>query len=337
MISEVAIQGDGISAACCVKLLALRNVGVSLHPARDRAALRPTLLINPQTQKLLADVFEGEDALFTEAQPIRRRVVLWGDAPEPQSFPHSGFSIPESALLERLWRSVHGNVPVSNTAEWQIHSSSPVRETERRQFGSRMATAVTVRLRIPDNDACWVESLDEGWLFLVPTGGGQGSLIAVGENPATMVEQSRLIGAQTAEPTGEGVKFAACPRICFPLCAPGWLACGTAAMAFDPICGEGAGHAVREAILAAATLGTIHHGADPEAALGQYKSRLLGGFLRHLEICKQFYATGGQSKWWHSEVAALDCGLQWTRAQLAAAPSPSSRLVGFDLQPIRHS
>ena len=38
------------------------------------------------------------------------------------------------------------------------------------------------------------------------------------------------------------------------MCGPGWLSCGTAALSFDPICGDGTGHAVREGILAAAVI-----------------------------------------------------------------------------------
>jgi hypothetical protein len=338
MISEVCIHGNGIAATCCAKLLQRRAIMFGFQADESAGVQRPTLLINSQTQRLIGDVFEDGARLFAEAQPIRRRAVLWGsNANEARWFPHSGLAVRESALLARLWRNVRSGKAAGGPGEWQIHSSRPAPDRDHLCFGTRMATGFSVGLKDRDNDACFIESLADGWLFLVPAGVGEGSLIAVGKNPKTLLEESRLIGPVIAELLSEGTGFAAYPRIFVPLCESGWLACGTAAMGFDPICGEGAGHAVREAILAAAVLGAIHDGADACAALGQYMARLLAGFMRHLELCKQFYLSGRQSAWWDGEIAALDTGLAWTRAQLAAAPSPSSRLVGFDLVEIGRS
>ncbi len=332
MLSRVAIQGDGVAATCCARLLEQRGLDVIFDAQRDRLTPRPTLLINPQTQTLLADVFGSDADLLSGAQPIRRRVVLWGaDAGEPRSFPHSGLAIQESALLSRLWQKIHGGEPHPAEYDWQIISARCGPGRMQRHFGTRMAAATEVMLENAKDDACWIESLRDGWLFLVPIGTGKGSLIAVGSDRSALLTESQLVKSQIGEVIGEGVEFAAYPRIFTPLCDSGWLACGTAAMAFDPICGEGAGNSIREAILAAAVLGSIQNGADEGAVLGQYSMRLLAGFLRHLELCKQFYLSGGQGEWWDTEVKALDRGVEWTRAQLAAAPSPSSRLVGFDL------
>jgi hypothetical protein len=81
-----------------------------------------------------------------------------------------------------------------------------------------------------------------------------GWLLAVGDRGETLLAGSRMVSGQIAEITGEPAEFPAHPRIVWPLCGPGWLACGTGALSFDPLCGVGSGHAVREAILAAAVL-----------------------------------------------------------------------------------
>lgn len=324
MISEVAIEGDGIAATCCAKLLSRRGVNRSFSYSRTRQD-RPTLLINSQTEKLISDVFETK--ILDQAQPVRRRGVLWGPRGSQAAwFPHSGYAVSESALLERLW----ARVPETNDHEpdWTIRSAS---STARHEFGNRIATNVNVKLKQRKNDACSIESLDAGWLFLLPAGEGLGSLIGVGGEPALLLGESRLIGPQVADLIGTTARFASSPRISVPLCDVGWLACGSAAMTFDPICGEGAGNAVREAILAAAVLGRVHEGADIAPVLGEYRARLLAGFGRHLELCKQFYISGRRSGWWDEQVKACERGLEWTRTQLAAVPSPSRRLIGFDL------
>jgi flavin-dependent dehydrogenase len=115
---------------------------------------------------------------------------------------------------------------------------------------------------------------------------------------------------------------------------PDWLACGSAAMSFDPVCGEGAGNAAREAILASAVMAAIQAGEDPDAVLSHYRSRLLGGFLRHLEICLEFYTRARQGPWWEGEIVLLQRGIEWTRAQMRPLPPPRYRLVDFRLRPL---
>ncbi len=108
----------------------------------------------------------------------------------------------------------------------------------------------------------------------------------------------------------------------------GWLACGSAAMALDPLCGDGSGHAVREAILATAV---IRAGAEP-AMLEHYQARLRLAFERHLSLCRSYYSSGNSGPWWEAELAHLDRGLEWSRAH--AATKWRYRLDGFDLLPI---
>jgi hypothetical protein len=328
MATEVTVQGDGIAATCCAKLLERRGISYSFDPARAAGQHRPVLLINPQTQKLVSDVFEGSDFLPECAQPVRRRAVLWEK--DVKWFPHAGFAVQESELLDRLWNSVQVSQPIGERA-WTIHSSRMSADRAHCGFGNRIATNVKVALKDPENDACSMEAVADGWLFLLPAGSGLGSLIAVGAPPSDLLSESRLVGPQLTGLVGTTLQFAAAPRISMPLCDSGWLACGSAAMAFDPICGEGAGHAVREAILAVAVLGRIHEGASPPAMLAEYSARLLAGLARHLELSRQFYVSGRRGEWWDEQIQACERGLDWTRTQLNAGPTPSSRLVGFDL------
>ena len=93
-------------------------------------------------------------------------------------------------------------------------------------------------------------------------------------------------------------------------------------------CGDGTGHAIREAILACAI---IRSNETPAELHNEYRLRLQAGFRRHLEHCRQFYATGGASAWWQSELAELDRGLEWI-AQQPAAPLGRYRLRGFELE-----
>lgn len=330
----VAIDGSGVAACCCAQLLQASDTGILINA--DLRNHGPVLMLSGQTQKLLSDVFRSE-TLFQGAVAVRRRIVLWAKDAKVTALPHSGLVMSESDLLKKLWHIVssqHVQAPAASP-EWKIISAQRSTPSSTHNFGSRMATASTVKLKsaVPQ-DACWMESLNAGWLFLLPCGYGTGSLISVGEIPATLLGTSNLIAEQIDSIVTSNTSFAAYPRISSPLCAAGWIACGTAALGFDPICGEGAGNAVREAILACAVISAAIRGLDPAELLGVYASRLMSGFRRHLALCLQFYRAARQSDWWQAQIDSLEQGLAWSERQVSVAERQKYRLQGFELQTI---
>lgn len=317
MPTGILIQGDGIAACACAKLLQKSSKLVSFN--RSRAARGPVLLLNAGTQRLLKDVFDIEDEFFSALPCIRRRVVLWGDTPVAE-LPHEGRVVSERELLDRLWKQVD---PSSDgVSEWTIYSNV---NGVHQSFGSRIAHTATVEIKESAADACYIESLSNGWLFLLAT-----SLIAVGGLPEELLSNSKLIAGEVRAISAITGEFPCYPRILDPLCGPGWLACGSAAMSFDPICGEGVGNAIREAILACAVIEV----SDRESLLAEYSGRLLLGFLRHLETCRGFYASAQGGEWWDTELSALERGIEWTKQRLANLPKPRYRMVDFKLEAV---
>lgn len=314
----------------------------------------PALLIGNATQVLIEDVFERND-VFRGAQRISKRIVAWGSRGsgvagnvEPVEIPHSAMVISEQDLTDRLGPPESGarhrdSSPTrqgGEIKEWTLVASRPVptglAQVKDHHFGSRVARASAVQLKTScARDTCWIESLESGWLFLLP-GLTSAWLLAVGGPAEELLFHSRIVSAQIESldsPTGQ---FPAYPRISDPLCGDGWLACGTAAMAFDPICGDGTGNAIREAILACAVIRAIAKHAQndqKDALLAHFRTRLIVGFLKHLELCRQFYAACS-GEWWASELDHLDAGIAWCRAQLGSEPKFRYRLRGFDLEPV---
>src|SRR5712672_4356945 len=202
------------------------------------------------------------------------------------------------------------------------------------RFGSRTAAVMEVRLReSAEKDACWAESVESGWLCLIATGNGKGSLISTGGEPAALLHGSRLVSEQieTLDSEPGAAQFAAYPRTLAKLHGKDWIACGTAAMSFDPLSGEGTGAAVRESILAAATVRAILRGDDAEQALAEFSLRMRLGFLRHLEMCRTFYQVKSEDPFWSRELAMLDEGISWARKEIGEQPAPQYKLVDFDL------
>lgn len=331
--SGVVVRGSGVAAYCSALLLDREGIPVTLEDS-GRARV-PALMIGDATQALIGDVF-SRPGLFAGLHRIERRTVAWGADAEPKSLAHSAVVLSEEQLGVRLRPTLSFTAVVP---QWTIQAAPPLpADVTEHRFGSRTAWAASVLLRDEvDSATCWIESLENGWLFLIPNAPGPDSpseawLLSVGQAPGQLLADSQLI-APLVDCLASGIagpSFPAYPRIADPLCGPAWIACGTAAMAFDPICGDGTGNAVREAVLAAAVVRA--HAEFGEYVLEHYRKRLLLGFLRHLEQCRQFYATGHQTVWWRDEQRQVMEGITWCQRQLDDAPPGFQfQLRGFEL------
>jgi len=331
---SVRIRGYSAAAWCCVHLLTKAGFKPALkRTARPRL---PAIMLSEVALALIRDVFEKPD-LFHDAPRITRRVVRWGKNTEPMAFDHAAVVVSEPELLGALELGLNPPAqPVHGDADFTIFASQPLPAGPIEHcFGSRTTCAAPVRLKDErDSASCWIESLEDGWLFLIPNAADSGWLLAVGCSLRTVPERSRLIAGRIAsmsEPSGE---FSTSPRIVSPLSGPGWLACGTAGMAFDPICGDGTANAVREAILASAVVRAISTGGDAQELLGHYEARLIAGFQRHLATSLDFYRSGEGGIWWDKEVAFLQKGLEWCAGKLKGYGRFRYQLNGFELRSI---
>ena len=333
-MATIVLRGDGIAALTCGHLLQSAGFGVSIERA-PRAYL-PALMLSASSQALFRDVLELRDA-FSSLPRIQKRVVKWGPQPEPVALPHSAVIASEQFLLEMVAKLFRANASSPEAADWTIISSRPLPESViEHGFGSQVATVTLVELeKGSDSTACWIESLEDGWLFLMPDAPGSGWLISVGGPLNAHLNNSRMIAGQIRG-LGDGTReFPSYPRITWPLCGPHWLACGTAALAFDPLCGDGTGHAIREAILASAVVRAAARGTNVNALRAHYQARLVTGFKRHLAVCLEFYQSGGVGPWWDSIVESLNKGLRWCDHQLSNAGEFRYRLRGLELEEIR--
>lgn len=320
----VAIRGGGIAANCCAHLLARAGIPTT-HTAGGRAPV-PAILLSDTALALLRSVFD-RPALFADRPRITRRIVAWG-AREPTMLPHDAVVLSEVDLDSAL------GAPSLDLPDptLTIHTAPPFPVGDLRGFGARRTVAVQIRLRHEDDrSACWIEAVEDGWLFLIPSGSGGAWMLCVGAPIETLLAQSRHI-APRVELAGEpSSSFETSPRMLTALQGPAWLACGSAAIGFDPICGDGTAQAVREAILACAVIGEIRDGGDAPALRQHFESMMIGAMRRHLRLCAQFYASGGEGPWWRAQLADLAEGFDWCTGRLARMPEPRYELHDFRL------
>ncbi|WP_205854115.1 hypothetical protein [Phenylobacterium kunshanense] len=322
--AHVAIHGDGIAANCCAHLLSRAGLSVG-RTHRNRTPV-PAILLSDAALALLRSVFDRAD-LFIDRPRITRRIVAWGTA-DPVSLPHGAVVLSEGELDAALAGPAAPAAPAAMT----IHTAPPFPEPAMRTFGRRGTVVAQVRLRhADDQSACWIEATETGWLFLIPSGSAAGWLLAVGAAPEALLDQSRHVAPRLELEGPPSAAFETSPRMLAAMAGPDWLACGSAAIAFDPICGDGTAQAVREAILASAVIRAMREGDDPAALRVHFESLMVGAMRRHLRLCAQFYASGGDGSWWRAQLADLAEGFDWCTARLAKMPEPRFELHGFRL------
>ena len=330
----MVIRGDGVAAYCCAYLLGKAGLEVRLEPV-DRPRL-PAIMLSDHALALIRDIFDRPD-LFREAHRILKRMVAWGPDSTPLALDHSAVVVSEEQLFGELRPGVALQESDVDKSGWTVFASRPLPAlAEEHPFGSRMASATTVSLQDGSMTAtCWIESLENGWLFLIPNAPESAWLLAVGSSPDALLDESRVIREQIKQThAGNARAFPAYPRIVAPLCGDRWLACGTAAMAFDPLCGDGTAHAVREAILASAVIRAVSGDGPHDSILAHYEARLTAGFRRHLELCREFYTSGG-GPWWRRELELIQQGMAWCDNRLSLHGEFRYQLRDFELHALR--
>ena len=332
VIGPVLIRGQSAATAGCAHLL--RRAGLDLAGEPDAGRVQDlTLLLSDAALALLRDVFDRPD-LFADRKRITRRIVAWGTG-EPVAMPHGAVAIARGDLQRALETPMAPlRAADSHHAGYVLHGKRPFPVAELARFGSRKAEVCEVELlHSEDEQACWIEAVESGWLFMMPVAGPErlATLLAIGGPAELLLAESLHIAPRLELRDMNPTPFDTAPRMLEALQGENWLACGTAAIAFDPICGDGTALAARQAILAAAVIAAISEGGDAESLRGHYEAMLIAAMRRHLRACADFYRTGGSDPWWRAQLAALAEGFDWCSTQLMRRPEPRFELHGFRL------
>jgi len=321
-MNEARLRGDGLAVVACADILGRSGWKVAREgPVRPKL---PSLLLNAASQHLLKDLF-GRGDLLKGLHKIEQRVVRWGG--KTVVLPHQALAVGEEELLGRI-----GEVRAHEGGKYVIHGAKPLPDgVGEVVYGNRLAEAAEVELtKTAARNACWIEAVETGWLFAVCAGEDRAWMLAIGGTSEELLSQSELLRGVVGSVAAERSSFASQPRIGTRMTGELWLACGGAAMSFDPICGEGVGHALREAILASAIL-KAHASGEPWDVLARlYEQRLRSGFRRHLQQCRQLYLSGGKGAWWHEQLESVaDDGI------IVPVVGGRYRLEGFELVALR--
>ena len=272
----------------------------------------------------LLEALWNDPALLSDTHVVRERAVWWGPADRCETVSAPGIAIGVDDLVQRLRARLHlpQNVASADREAAWIVDARPCSTHHNNvatihAFGRRHASIAPASLRANSRtDVCIMESIERGWVFLLPIGAGQAALqfISVSEasallNASEIVAATRMIRDAVAT-VGLWTGFVPCmPKARLPPARPGQIAIGEAALAFDPISGDGVGHALRGAVLAATVLQAIADGKPMRNCLDDYASTLRRAMTQHLSICLRLYADVPRAAGWPEELVAMKSGI----------------------------
>ncbi len=297
MDRSAIIRDAGLAALTCARLLREAGWRVTLESVAEPRELH--LLLQERTAALLCALWQ-DPALLVGAHRVGTRMVCWGDSGPGTEIDAPGVAIAAGELVRRL--AARLGPLQAGEGEWIIEGRGDAR-AQFKTFGQRNAWVAPARLREAACAAMSVmEATPDGWVFLVPSGGGAANLQCVRSSggdcetsPDTIVADTRFVACSVEGGGAWAGPFPAMPRLrVMPARlpardAPGSIAVGESAACFDPVSGDGVGHALRGAVLATRVLQSIAGGASPQACLAQYAHTLARAMSHHLALCADFY------------------------------------------------
>ncbi|HKM61076.1 MAG TPA: hypothetical protein VJY39_01170 [Acidisphaera sp.] len=308
---SACVIGAGVAGLTAAHLLRARgwNVAASGTP---RASFGAILLRETTARLLLAIWGDTDGTLLRGARRLHGRRVLWGTEPEAR-VAQPAYAIELSMLVAALAERVGRLAPDSADAcAWTLaatdDAASPLGPA--RRHGVRRAWIADVALSpLAPRDEAVLEGVDGGWFMLLPDGSGRGTLQAVAARASDappfddLRARTRLMRDLVGEVCAQAGPFPCMPRLRAPAAGSRTIAVGEAALACDPLCGDGVGHALRGAVAAASALQAIAAGAPEAEALRRYDAGLAFAMRRHLGACIAHYEAAGGG--WDAEIAAM--------------------------------
>ncbi|HEX4556900.1 MAG TPA: hypothetical protein VH249_23120 [Xanthobacteraceae bacterium] len=331
---RVLVRGDGLAGITAAKLLRDRGAEVRIVAGPRRPGRIVAIPI--ETLRLAADLFEVEFAALQIGARVERRRVDWA-AGSAATVAQVAFVCDIADFAAALARPLRDAgclaVTADDDADWILEASGrPARDALR--AGQRVGQFARVA-GMACEPSIAVTATSRGWVFAAPHPAGGLAVLLASPSAARaaasrddvadrLVEAGYVISAGDVAEIGQPESIA--PALAQTPHAEARLTVGDAALALDPLRGDGAGFALRGALLAQAVLAAVERGEDRERCLGHYAGRLRAVFASHLHGCVPHYRAARHAAVWRHEVAVMEA-----LARRLAVDSFGFRVQGRDL------
>jgi flavin-dependent dehydrogenase len=331
---RILVLGGGLAGITAAKLLRDRGADVRIVAGPRRPGRIVAIPI--ETLGLAADLFGVDLAALQIGPRVERRRVDWA-AGSAATVAQVAFVCDIADFAAALARPLRDAgclaVTTDDDADWILEASGrPARDAMR--AGERVGQFARVAGMACDRSIA-VTATSTGWVFAAPHPAGGLAVLLASPSAALgavsrddvaerLAEAGYVTSARDIAEIGEPESIA--PALAQPPHAGARLTVGDAALALDPLRGDGAGFAFRGALLAQAVLAAIERGEDRERCLAHYAGRLRAVFASHLHGCVPHYRAARHAAIWRHEVADMEA-----LARRLAVDSFGFRVQGRDL------
>jgi hypothetical protein len=303
-----------MTALTCARLLGVQGWQVQREQGGEARPVH--LLLGQATANLVAALW-SDPTLFRGAHRIRERAVCWNRKNGMEAVAAPGLVIAADELVRRLASRLTTESNGQDPAPfWIVHARAPQTgefPPALREIGRRQAWIAPAMLAPrAHRDRCLMESVERGWLFLLPVSAERADLQYVSlpshpppPAPEFVIEKTTMIRHALSDIAPWRSPIACMPKVHLTPAQSGALAVGEGALAFDPISGDGVGHALRSVVLAATTLDAIAKGQPADECLSEYAATLHRAMAHHLKICLGLYNDAMHDPGWRAEIAAM--------------------------------
>ena len=311
---RIRVRGGGICAVTAATLLRARGAEVRVHVrpfARGRIVAIPV-----ETLALASDLLGLTAQSLSIGPMVEHRRVDWSGG-EVRVVPQVALVCDAADLAARLATPLRDagcldhDESDEEESDWVLEAFG--RHGRRAPAGERVGQFARVDGHF-SREELTVTATRSGWIFTAPHPRGGLAVLIVSPSAALSAATEgdlaeRLaeirMDASAAQVTELSRPEPVGPALADPLWSGNSLKVGDAALALDPLRGDGVGFALRGALLAQAVLARIDGDTSRAESLGHYSERVRRAFVAHVEGCRDYYRVARFAEIWNRDVTAM--------------------------------
>lgn len=299
----ILIRGEGIAGLTASHLLSRCGFAVQIEQGLPKPS--PFILLTETTQWMLNDCWQLTESWWSTAFNIRQKQVIDKKGLK-HLLPFSAKVVSQKKLqntLQSILRKDHrsitwhkANQAPASEFEWTLNAI-PKDTDIYTDFGSGIIISM-IASSVGNNQQrqqCYMIEETKGWLFIFPINEKKIciQMMQTADKDYSIAHITQIIYKNTGLSvviSNTSVNIFSCsPKISNTLFSDNEIKIGRAAARYDPIGGDGAGHAIRSAVWAAKIIIAACQRNDVSKMLQHYSVSLNTHFYKHLETRASFY------------------------------------------------
>ncbi len=338
------VTGDSVAGLSAAALL--QRMGWLVSLSNPHGGVGYPVVVNAAGRYLLDRIWGSRLLADLPRHQLRARRMLWSQ--RTHATLEDDAIVVDLAALKAAMTSIvkaQGAIDANSgyATDWRFVATATAADAAMvLSGGARSAIAVPVALHPgADTEAMTVAAGAAGWSSLIPTGPTAAYLFAFGVGATVAGDAwfeelvAETVRAEIADFIGPAAILDAAPRLhTAPWRDRDRILVGTAAIAWDPLSGDGVGVGIRTAHMAAVAADDAVSRDEPEPLKTFYADRLARAMHAHLEALLTLYAKTPFAKRWTAELVAMRGMADALRVRLERAEARQYAISEGNLSPL---